>query len=144
MRSIASASRWHWARGLGVTHIEREDARTNARLLPLVIFVTGRHECKLSRVTSHRRSGCALNEGPPLMSGTSQRCFSPIGASHAPIVKISNCPPLVAVSALTRWRSMFSSSVTHFTRKAESLGVVHGASSRAFDLLMGFARLCCA
>ncbi|MFT3963166.1 MAG: hypothetical protein QM701_17295 [Propionivibrio sp.] len=32
-----------------------------------------------------------------------------------PIVITSNCPPLVAMSVVTRWRSTPSSSVTHFT-----------------------------
>ena len=32
-----------------------------------------------------------------------------------PIVSTSNWPPLVAMSVVTRWRSTFSSSVTHFS-----------------------------
>src|SRR5438552_7226819 len=39
------------------------------------------------------------------------------------MVSTSNCPPLVAISVVTRWRSTFSSSVTHFTVMSGFLAV---------------------
>src|SRR4029077_4900518 len=39
------------------------------------------------------------------------------------MVSTSNCPPLVAISVVTRWRSTFSSSVTHFTAISGFLAV---------------------
>src|SRR6201995_2531654 len=39
------------------------------------------------------------------------------------MVSTSNCPPLVAMSVVTRWRSTFSSSVTHFTVMSGFLAV---------------------
>src|ERR1700722_12268892 len=40
-----------------------------------------------------------------------------------PISSTSNCPPLVAMSVVTRWRSTFSSSVTHLTVMSGFLAV---------------------
>src|SRR6266496_2502044 len=39
------------------------------------------------------------------------------------MVSTSNCPPLVAMSVVTRWRRTFSSSVTHFTVMSGFLAV---------------------
>src|SRR5216683_167066 len=39
------------------------------------------------------------------------------------MVSTSNWPPLVAMSVVTRWRSTFSSSVTHFTAMSGFLAV---------------------
>src|ERR1700758_4786092 len=39
------------------------------------------------------------------------------------MVSTSNCPPLVAMSVVTRWRSTFSSSVTHLTVMSGFLAV---------------------
>ena len=39
------------------------------------------------------------------------------------MVSTSNCPPLVAMSVVTRWRRTFSSSVTHFTDMSGFLAV---------------------
>src|ERR1700681_2553293 len=39
------------------------------------------------------------------------------------MVSTSNCPPLVAMSVVTRWRRTFSSSVTHFTVTSGFLAV---------------------
>src|SRR3981081_774732 len=39
------------------------------------------------------------------------------------MVSTSNCPPLVAMSVVTRWRSTFSSSVTHLTVTSGFLAV---------------------
>ena len=39
------------------------------------------------------------------------------------MVSTSNWPPLVAISVVTRWRSTFSSSVTHFTVMSGFLAV---------------------
>src|SRR6185369_2833223 len=39
------------------------------------------------------------------------------------MVRTSNWPPLVAISVVTRWRSTFSSSVTHFTATSGFLAV---------------------
>src|SRR3979411_1911332 len=39
------------------------------------------------------------------------------------MVSTSNCPPLVAISVVTRWRRTFSSSVTHFTVTSGFLAV---------------------
>jgi len=47
--------------------------------------------------------------------GLSQPFFDQIGASYRPMVITSNWPPLVAMSVVTRWRSVPSSSVTHLS-----------------------------
>ena len=47
--------------------------------------------------------------------GVSQPFLDQIGASYRPIVMTSNWPPLVAMSVVTRWRSVPSSSVTHLS-----------------------------
>lgn len=47
--------------------------------------------------------------------GSSQPFLDQIGTSYRPTVITSNWPPLVAMSVVTRWRSMPSSSVTHLS-----------------------------
>src|SRR5947208_10568439 len=46
---------------------------------------------------------------------TSHLFFAQIGTSYVPTVAMSNCPPPVATSDVTFWRSVFSGNVTYFT-----------------------------
>src|SRR5229473_675588 len=57
------------------------------------------------------------------------------------MVSTSNCPPLVAMSVVTRWRRTFSSSVTHFTVTSGFLAVnsLVNACMRIMSLLFTVA-----
>src|SRR5882757_112150 len=57
------------------------------------------------------------------------------------MVSTSNCPPLAAISVVTRWRRTFSSSVTHFTVTSGFLAVksLVNACMRIMSLLFTVA-----
>src|SRR5258707_4078883 len=63
-------ARFRMRRHPGWIEIEIYDARENARLMPLVILMTGRHEGELSRHVPQPRSGQPLDERVALASHT--------------------------------------------------------------------------
>jgi hypothetical protein len=117
----------------GGIQIEVEDSRKSARRLPLVIFVTDRHERQLSSKISQRRSGGAVN-----------KCLSLVALAAFVNSKKMGRPIEAAFDALVGHRlNEFSRHAAPVWRRTASCGEISTTGGFAPRLVQSYGRRIC-